>query len=189
MAGSERHEVTSDAELSDQLHQLLIVEGHDEVEIVHPVEGRVIVTAATYKETCQALEDVRTMSPAQRLQAKKKHERKRQKRLVNALNYNALYHTVDITDDDNFGRDILGNEIDISGCYFLPRDQYPPYVTFGNYHNEVGAFIEQNDQHKVKPPIRILHQAGPLSEALQQLADECTEEERQALLDNLETIH
>jgi hypothetical protein len=189
MADPDRHEVTTDEELSEQLHQLLIVDGRDSVEVIHPIQGRVIVTAESYKETCQALEEVRTMSPAQRLQAKKKHERKRQKRLVNALNDIALYHTVDITDEDNFGRDISGNEIDISGCYFLPRDKYPPYVTFGNYHNEVGAFIEQNEQHDVKPPIRILHQGGPLSEALQQLADECTEEERQALLDNLETIH
>ena len=123
------------------------------------------------------------MSPAERMQAQKKHQRKKLSRLRKALKA-AEYCAVDIADDMNFGVDVHGNEIDMDGCFFLPVEHYPAGIVFSE--SEVGAFIEQNEQHDVKAPLRILHQGGILSEALQRIADSCTDEERDALL---ETLH
>ena len=175
-------EVSTDDELSKQLYQLLVVEGMPEVEIYHPVEGKIIVTRETYDDIVKALENVRNMSPAERLQEKNKYNRKKAAAMSKALSA-AGFRVVDITDEEGFGSDVEGNEIDMDGMYFMPISQYPKDIEYTS--DEVGAFIEQNEQHTAKAPIRILHQ-GNLSDAMQQLADISTEEERQALLDQLE---
>jgi len=178
------HQVVSEEELARKLHQLLILDGHNEVEIIHPIEGTVIVTAESYKEICKALEDVRDLSPAKRLAAKKAFERKQQFRLVRALN-KAEFRRVDITDDESFGLDVDGKEIDMDGMYFLPVANYLKGVEYSD--DEVGAFVAYNENHATKAPIRILHRSDCiLSEAMQQLADMATEEEAQAILDHLE---
>jgi len=171
-------EVTSDEELSRQLHKLLVVEGRDEVEVLHPVEGNIIVTKETYLNLIEDLAAQRAMSPAERLQAKKKSERKVRQEFVKALN-DAAFSTVDITDMERFGFDTDGNELDIDGCSFITVAFYPKGVEYGP--DEVGAFVNGVSV------LRILHHSSVgLSEAMQLLADDCPPEEAKALLANLE---
>jgi hypothetical protein len=186
MAG-DSYEAATDEELAKQLHQLLIVEGHESVTIVHPIEGNVIVTKESYEELTQALIDVKEMSPAQRIQARTKHENKQKARLRKALNDAEVRH-VDITLEDGFGLDIEGQDIDMDGCTFLPAAQYIEGVLYPD--NEVGAFVEQNEMHEIKAPIRIRHVgSGSLSDAMQELSDQCPPEDLEKLVESLETRH
>jgi hypothetical protein len=158
-------EVCSDEELSRQLHKLLVVEGLPEVQVLHPVQGNIIVTKETYLNLIKDLAAQRAMSPAERLQESKKQSRKMKRALSKAFN-NAPFAKVDITDMEHFGCDIDGKELEIDGCEFMAVAHYPKFIEYGP--DEVGAFI--NGQ----AILRVLHHSSiGLSEALQILADYC----------------
>jgi hypothetical protein len=143
------HKLISDEELSKQLHQLFVVEQHETVTLQHPVEGDTTITKAEYLDTLKHLKRAADMSPAQRLQESKRIERKQQIKFSTAM-ITAKIYTVDIEDEDNFGKDIDGNEIDMEGMTFVPVDDYLKGIT--KNENEIGAFV---DESMKRPPIRI----------------------------------
>lgn len=143
----------SDEELGKQLHQLFEVEGESEVEIHHPTEGVIVYTRDTYKTQIEALAKLLAMSPAERLELKAKTKRKLQMSFRTQL-IDAKCFTVDIDDEENFGKDIDGNEIDMNGTFVLVKD-YPKGTR--KLENELGAVM---DESMTKAPIRILQKAN-----------------------------
>ena len=141
---------STDDELGALLHRLIVVEGHEEVEIQHPTEGLMVVTRDSYKTMMESLDKAAKMSPADRLEETKRLERKRQMQFRTAL-IDAKVYTVDIDDEDNFGFDINGDKIDMDGLIFTPTNTYPKGSKV--ILNEIGAFV---DEMMIKPPIRIL---------------------------------
>jgi len=142
----------SDEDLSKMLHQLLVVDGHDEVEIVHPVEGVQVVTRETYEAMIENIIKARNMSPAERLLATKRIKRKMQIRFRTAM-ITAETRTVDIEDEENFGRDIDGKEMDIAGMTFVRVGDYLKGIQ--SVPKELGCFM---DESMARAPIRILEQ-------------------------------
>jgi len=95
---------------------------------------------------------------------------------------NAEVRYVDISVDDSFGYDLAGDPIPMDGYAFTVVEQYPDGISF--QEDEVGAFIDEYMQRK---PIRIVHRSNyGLSDAMQQLADDCPPADHQALLDKLD---
>ena len=137
-------------ELGRTLYQLLFVEDNPEVEIIHPVDGPIIVTKESYEEMLTSLKKAMNMSPAQRIQETKRIARQKQIRFRTAM-INADTRTVDIEDDENFGKDIEGKEIGIEDMIFLATKDYLKGVEFKV--NEIGAFVDETMR---RPPIRIL---------------------------------
>jgi len=150
MEEPEIHECSSDEELSKKLHQLLVVEGHPNVEIHHPTEGRVVLTKENYQETLKHLAKVKEMSPAERMMEHKRQVRKEQMKFRTAM-ITAETVTVDIDDDSSFGLDVDGNKIDIEGKTFVPVAVYLKGME--PKKNEIGCFVDESQR---KPPIRIL---------------------------------
>jgi len=140
----------SDLELSDLLHRLLVVEGHKEVEIMHPVEGTQVVTKETYEAMIENIIRARNMSPAQRILETKRIKSKMKIRFRTALIV-AETRTVDIEDEGNFGLDVDGKEIDMAGRTFVHTNDYPKGTDI--FPNEIGCFM---DESMARPPERIL---------------------------------
>lgn len=140
----------SDEELSKILHQLLVVDGHKEVEVVHPIDGVQVVTKETFEAMIENIIKARNMSPADRLLATKRIKRKMEIRFRTAM-ITAEIRTVDIEDDKNFGRDIDGKEMDINGMTFVKADDYFKGIQVSQ--KELGCFM---DESMARPPIRIL---------------------------------
>jgi len=143
------HQLISDEELSKQLHQLFVVEKHETITLQHPTEGDTDLTRAEYFKNIAHLKKCMDMSPAQRLQESKRIARQQQIRFTTAM-ITAKTYTVDIEDDANFGKDIDGNEIDMTNMSFVPVDQYLKGIT--SSENEIGAFV---DSSMKRAPIRI----------------------------------
>jgi hypothetical protein len=139
----------SDEELSKKLHQLFIVDNHESVTLQHPTEGDHTLTKQEYLTTIHYLKTARDMSPAERLQEGKRLERRQQIKFRTAM-ITAKMYTVDIDDEDNFGKDIDGQEIDIEAMTFVPVDQYLSGIE--TQELEIGAFV---DSSMKRPPVRI----------------------------------
>ena len=146
-----------DEGLARMLHQLLVVEGEPEVEIVHPVDGPRIVTRAQYDQLTAHLARAKGMSPAVRLVESKRIERQKQMKFRTML-IDAQVCTVDVDDTENFGKDAEGNEMPISGLLFALVDQYPDGTE--KMELELGCFF---DEQLLKPPVRILRLDPSLS--------------------------
>jgi len=140
----------SDEELGKMLHQLLVVDGHKEVEIVHPIDGIKVVTQDTYKAMLENIRRARNMSPAERITETKRIKNKMEIRFRTALIV-AETRTVDIEDEANFGKDIDGKEIDMAGMTFVKIEYYPKGID--GLQEELGCF---KDESMGRPPIRIL---------------------------------
>ncbi len=142
----------NDKDLGAMLHRLLIVDNHDEVEVNHPVDGPVIVTKADYKKHI-ANARVKDMSPADRVTENKRirHIKSQKQIRFRTKMITAPVHTVDTTDDVNFGKDIEGNQLDIDGAIFISVADYPKDIELKE--NEIGSFIDEFDESK--KPIRI----------------------------------
>ena len=132
------------------MHQLLVVEGHPEVEVVHPTEGIKIVTRETYKEMIENIIRARNMSPAERLLETKRIKRRMEIRFRTAM-ITAEIRTVDIEDDEHFGLDTDGKEIDMAGMTFVKAPDY--FKGIDLLPNEIGCFM---DEAMARPPIRLL---------------------------------
>jgi hypothetical protein len=139
----------SDEELSKKLHQLFIVDNHESVTLQHPTEGDHTLTKQEYLTTIHYLKKARDMSPAERLQEGKRLERQQQIKFRTGM-ITAKMYTVDIDDEDNFGKDIDGQEIDIEAMTFVPVDQYLSGIE--TQELEIGAFV---DSSMKRPPVRI----------------------------------
>jgi hypothetical protein len=174
-------EVRTDEELSIQLHRLLVVEGHDSVQIIHATEGSKIVTKDNYLEISKALDEVDGMTDEQKIARADKIEKKNRQKLKKWMK-TADVRYVDIADDANFGLDIAGDPIPMTGLSFVPVEQYLDGITIQD--DEVGAFI---DEYMAQHPIRIIHKSTfGLSDTMQQLADDCPPQDLETLLDNLD---
>ena len=149
MAEEEAFELINDDELSRQLHHYFIVENQESVTLQHPTDGDKVVTRDEYLVIIKNLKRVRNMSPAERMQMNKRLERKQQTRFRTAM-ITAKVYTVDIEDEDNFGKDISGQEIDMEGMTFVPVEQYLKGIEHQDL--EIGAFV---DSTMKRPPIRI----------------------------------
>jgi hypothetical protein len=143
------HKLISDEELSKQLHQLFVVEQHETVTLQHPVEGDTTITKAEYLDTLKHLKRAADMSPAQRHMESKRLERQQQIKFRTAM-ITAQVYTVDLEDEDNFGKDVDGNEMDINQMIFVPVDDYLNGIIYAD--DEVGAFVDSSMR---RPPIRI----------------------------------
>jgi hypothetical protein len=181
MAEPERTEVSTDEELSVQLHRLLITEGHESVDVLHPVEGMKTVTKDDYLAISAALDEVDAMSDEEKTERADKIAKKNLQQLRKWMKH-AEVRFVDIADEEHFGLDIAGDPIPMEGLTFTSVEQYPNGVT--HQDDEVGAFIDEHCQRK---PIRIIHKSNyGLSATMQQLADDCPPEDLETLLDNLD---
>lgn len=149
MAEAPPTDLISDAELSRQLHHHFVVNKEPEVVIQHPTEGDITYTREEYFKSLAHLKKSLEMSPAERLQESKRISRKQQMRFRTAM-ITAKTYTVDIDDEDSFGKDVDGNEIDMEGMTFVPVDNYLKGVLSST--NELGAFVDPSMR---RPPIRI----------------------------------
>ena len=140
----------NDEELGKLLYQLLVVDGHQEVEIVHPTEGIQVVTKETYKAMIDNIIRARDMSPAKRILETKRIRTKMEIRFRTAM-ITAETRIVDIKDDSNFGFDIYGKEIDMNGRTFVKAPDYLKGIDL--LPNEIGCFV---DEAMTRPPVRIL---------------------------------
>lgn len=131
----------------------LFSEGHDEVEIMHPVDGPVVVTKADYKKHLHNIDRYNKMSPGKRVTHHKRVKNiKNQKQIrFRTAMINAPVYEVDINDDANFGKDIDGNDIDMQGMVFTPVAQYLKGIE--PIENEIGCFVDEYDEKR--KPIRI----------------------------------
>jgi hypothetical protein len=154
MEKSDNLVVDSDEELAEHLHRLFIVEGNEEVEVIHPEEGTIVYTRDTYLSAIENLKKARNMSPAERMREKRRLERKNQMKFRSWMP-GARVHTVDIEDEGNFGKDIEGEQIDMEGMIFTVVRDYPKGIEL--LENEIGSFV---DESMKRPPIRILSKAA-----------------------------
>ena len=132
--------------------QRLFDEGHDEVVVRHPTDGLVVVTKQDFKTHLANLKKAMNMSPADRVRetARLKNLKNQKQIRFRTAMIEAPVHTVDIDDEENFGKDVDGNELDIDGMGFLPVSQY--LKGMDTKENEIGCFF---DEFERKPPIRI----------------------------------
>lgn len=141
-----------DDENLGQLLQRLFAEGHDEVEVQHPVDGPIVVTRKDFAKHIADMAKVAKMSPAERLEAKKRIENiKHQKQIrFRTAMLAAPVKTVDIEDEGNFGMTVTGEMLDIDGMIFIAAANYLPGIE--TVENELGAFIDESEQRQ---PVRI----------------------------------
>lgn len=139
-----------DQELGNLLHQLLIVEGQPEVEIIHPEEGQIIFTREGYLKLLDQLERVKNLSPANRMSEAARLQRKRQMQFRTAM-IDARVEKVNLEDDENFGKNIEGKDIGINGMVFVPIQGYLKGVQI--LEGEVGCFMDEN---MARAPVRIV---------------------------------
>ena len=146
-----------DEELAKMLHKFFVVEGHDEVAVMHPVDGERVITKAEYLDLQKHLKKAKNMSPAQRLVETKRLKNQKQIRFRTAM-LEAKVYVVDTEDDseENFGTDVDGNKMDLEGVVFVPTDQYVDGIELKE--NELGCFVSESLH---KPPIRIVKQVLP----------------------------
>ena len=140
---------TNDDELGALLHRLLIVEGEAEVEIMHPIEGQMIVTQASYQKLIDNLARLKAMSPAERIKETKRIANKRDVQFCASMIAAEIY-TVDIDDEDSFGLDVDGKEVPMEAMIFLPVESYPKKIAATE--TELGCFVDETMR---KPPVRI----------------------------------
>jgi len=141
-----------DDEILGQMLARLFSEGHDEVEIQHPTDGPVVVTRKDFEKHVANLSKVANMSPAERLEANKRVKNiknSKQIRFRTAM-ITAKVHVVDIEDDDNFGKNIEGEALDIDGMTFVPVSDYLKGIEL--QIGEIGAFVDVSER---RPPVRI----------------------------------
>lgn len=138
------------SELGAQLHQLLIVEGHKEVVVQNPPDPDQVVTKDYYLSLLKNLEKAKNMSPAQRMLERKRIKNRDEITLRTAM-LSADFYTVDIEDEENFGKDIHGNDIPMTGMRFVPVNQYLKGIS--PIDNEIGVFVDDNKKEK---PVRIV---------------------------------
>jgi len=143
----------NDDELGEMLHRLLIVEGHDEVVIYHPVEGEQVITKESYLELQKNLKKAKNMSPAKRLVETERLKNQKQIRFRTSM-IDATVYVVDIEDDETYGFDVDGNKMDLEDVIFIPTHQYIDGIELKE--NELGCFVSESLH---KPPIRIVKQA------------------------------
>lgn len=141
---------STDEELAEHLRRLFEDEGHPEVEVIHPTEGRLVYTREAWLRHRKVLETVADMSPAQRLQETNKLKNKQRIRFRTAM-LTADVRTIDTQDEGNFGKDIEGKDIPLEGMVFAHTRDYPPGLD--KLPGEIGCFV---DEAMRRPPIRIL---------------------------------
>ena len=139
-----------DDELGALLHRVLIVEGHEEVEVQHPTEGTVVFTKESYLTLLKNLERVQDMSPAERYVEAQRLERKKQMQFRTAM-INARIESVNLEDDNNFGKNTDGKDIGIEGMVFIPISHYLKGMEIKP--GEVGCFLDETFRRE---PIRIV---------------------------------
>ena len=160
MANADAYQCDSDQELSVLLHRLLVTDGNDSVTIQHPTEGEKTITRKEYLEKREEQKRLRELSPAQRLQEQKRIERLNEikaRRMENRFRtkmISAKVYTINLDDEDSFGKDVEGNELDIEGLAYLPVEQYPEGIQ--TQENEIGCFL---DETMTRPPIRLCSEA------------------------------
>jgi len=143
--------------------QRLFDEGNDEVVVRHPTEGDIIVTRDDFKKHLADLEKAVNMSPADRIEetARLKNIKNQKQIRFRTDMVNAPVHTVDIEDDENFGKDIEGVQMDIEGMVFLPVAQYLKGIE--PKEHELGCFMSEYDENR--SPIRILQNTAGVGDA------------------------
>ena len=141
-----------DEELAKMLHQFFIVEGHDEVAVMHPVDGERVITKAEYLDLQKHLKKAKNMSPAERLVETKRLKNQKQIRFRTSM-LEAKVYVVDIEDDETYGFDVDGNKMDLENVVFIPTHQYIDGIELKE--NEIGCFVSESLH---KPPIRVVKQ-------------------------------
>ena len=134
----------------------LFSEGHDSVDIVHPTDGPITVTKAEFQKHLRDISKQQNMSPADRvIEATRLNniKKKKQDRFKAAMIL-APAHEVNIEDEENFGKDIEGQELDIDKMMFMPICQYLPGIN--PLTHEIGCFYDENDEER--SPVRIIAQ-------------------------------
>jgi len=146
------HNCDSDKQLAETLHRLFIVEGNEEVSVIHPVDGEQVMTRKYYLELQESLKKAKNMSPAERLVETKRLKNKKQMQFRTAM-IEAKVYVVDIESDEPIGFDVDGNKMDIEISDFVPVAQYISGIELKE--NEIGCFVSESLQ---KPPVRIVKQ-------------------------------
>jgi hypothetical protein len=176
MAEAERTDVSTDEELSIQLHRLLIEEGHESVDVLHPIEGMQTITRKNYLKVIDTLKKLDSMTEEEKIERIERVAKNNLQKLKRWMK-TAEIRYVDIADEGNFGKDISGEAIPMEGLAFTPIEQYPVGIAYQD--DEVGAFI---DEYMQRRPIRIVHKATyGLSDTMQQLADDSPPQDYQTL--------
>lgn len=96
--------------------------GAQEVEVVHPVEGSRIVTRADFLAIQRTLR-AQSGSPADRLMAASAERRRLQAKFLAVL---ATADPRHVSEKDQVGIDVFGQEFEVEGLTFVPVDNYPP---------------------------------------------------------------
>ena len=141
-----------DDENLGQMLARLFSEGHDSVEIQHPVDGPIIITRAEFLAHVSRMDKVLKMSPADRIVANKKIKNQKKSAMIKlgwAL-CSVEIETIDADDDTTFAKDIDGKELDIDGMTFIAVQAYPANVE--PVKQELGAFVDEKGK---RPPVRI----------------------------------
>ncbi len=139
-----------DEKLGALLYNLFYVEGHTSIDIKHPSGETKTVTKDDYKEILAGIMKYKKMSPAKRLIEKKRIQNAQEIKHRTAM-LTAKSYVVDIDDEENFGSDIDGNEIDMVEMAFVPVIKYLKGVQL--LDNEIGSFVHPESK---KPPSRII---------------------------------
>lgn len=134
--------------------QKLFDEGHDEVVVRHPIDAPVVVTRADFKKYLREIERCKNMSPADRVKegARLKNIKNQKQIRFRTAMLNAPAYTIDPDDEESFGKDIDGNEMDIRGMVFVPIVQYLKGIEV--LEHELGCFVDEYDEKR--SPVRIL---------------------------------
>ena len=130
----------------------------DEAVVIHPIDGRIVVTRKEFYDHVKRANKALNMSPSDKLMERKRLERiahQKRTKLRTAM-ITAKVHTCDMSDDENFGKDVDGVVMDIEGMVFVGVDRYPEGIDLNE--NEVGAFIKEDF---AKKPIRVLAKEMP----------------------------
>lgn len=146
----------TDDDLAARLHQLFMVDEVQEVEIIHPTEGKQTLTREGYLEMAKHIKRAREMSPKERAKESRRIARRKRKRFKKML-LRAKSYIVDIEDDSTFGFDVDGKEIPIEGTIFVAIANYPKGVA--RLDNEMGCFVAEN----LRKPLSRIRSKDPLT--------------------------
>ncbi|MCK4703931.1 MAG: hypothetical protein KAT90_00495 [Gammaproteobacteria bacterium] len=143
---------SDDEHLGATLHRLF-EDGHDEIVIRTPTEGEKVVTRKEFYDHVKNLDKAINMSPADKMMERKRLERiANQKRIrLRTAMIDAKVYTVDLEDDDAFGKDVDGNDMGIDGLAFLQVADYLDGILL--LDDEIGCFFCEFEKRK---PIRIV---------------------------------